>query len=197
MGGLRRCARCRKEQPCAAFGRHKGRPVGLQDYCKPCARRYAKDWDKRKRAERRALKAGPPVPPGHKRCRKCGEVKPHSEWDRNRRASDGLSTRCKACRAVEGREGHLKRQYGITVAERETMITQQNGLCPICLRPDPVHVDHCHKTGKVRGVLCFNCNSALGKLGDDPDAIRRAIAYPEGNVWKPTLEAPGVCQRPS
>ncbi|WP_267885859.1 endonuclease VII domain-containing protein [Streptomyces sp. ATexAB-D23] len=59
------------------------------------------------------------------------------------------------------------------------------------------YVDHCHRTGRVRGVPCFNCNSAIGKLGDDPDALRRAIAYLEGNAWKPTLVAPGVYQLPS
>ncbi|WP_354603289.1 endonuclease domain-containing protein [Streptomyces panacea] len=42
-------------------------------------------------------------------------------------------------------------------------------------------MDHCHETGRVRGVLCFNCNSAIGKLGDDPDTLRRAIAY-----WRET-----------
>lgn len=60
-----------------------------------------------------------------------------------------------------------------------------------------VHVDHRHETGRVRGVLCFNCNSAIGTLGDDPDTFRRAIAYLEGNAWKPTLVAPGVYQLPS
>ncbi|MEU9115034.1 endonuclease domain-containing protein [Streptomyces sp. NPDC048483] len=60
-----------------------------------------------------------------------------------------------------------------------------------------MHVDHDHRTGKVRGVLCFNCNSGLGLLRDDPQAARRAIAYPEGNVWKPITEAPGDCQQPS
>ncbi|MFE0703366.1 endonuclease domain-containing protein [Streptomyces sp. NPDC058872] len=60
-----------------------------------------------------------------------------------------------------------------------------------------VHVDHCRETGRVRGVLCFNCNSAIGKLGDDPDTLRRAISSLEGNAWKPTLVAPGVYQLPS
>ncbi|MFJ3233170.1 endonuclease VII domain-containing protein [Streptomyces sp. NPDC086787] len=66
-----------------------------------------------------------------------------------------------------------------------------------CPAASPVHVDHCHKTGRVRGVLCFNCNSAIGKLGDSPDAVRRAAAYPEGTSWKPILVAPGVYQLPS
>lgn len=89
------------------------------------------------------------------------------------------------------------RSYGLTEAEREEMVSSQMGICSICLRRPAVHVDHCHETGKVRGVLCFNCNSAIGKLGDDPDTVRRAAAYLEGTSWKPTLVAPGVYQLPS
>ncbi|MER7867522.1 MULTISPECIES: endonuclease domain-containing protein [Streptomyces] len=59
------------------------------------------------------------------------------------------------------------------------------------------NVDHCCGAGRVRGVMCFNCNSAIGKLGDDPDAVRRAAAYLEGTSWKPILLAPGVCRLPS
>jgi hypothetical protein len=91
----------------------------------------------------------------------------------------------------------LKRQYGISEAERDAMIKEQRGFCSICLESDAVHVDHDHKTGRVRGVLCFSCNAALGQFKDRPDALRRAAEYLEGNVWKPTLEAPGVCQQPS
>ncbi|WP_240203814.1 endonuclease VII domain-containing protein [Streptomyces actuosus] len=77
------------------------------------------------------------------------------------------------------------------------MAAARRGLCEICPNAPPEHVDHCRKTGRVRGVLCFNCNSAIGKLGDDPGAVRRAAAYLEGNSWKPTLVAPGVYQLPS
>ncbi|MFF3908865.1 endonuclease VII domain-containing protein [Streptomyces sp. NPDC001848] len=83
------------------------------------------------------------------------------------------------------------------MAERDEMVASQMGLCVICLKAPAVHVDHCHKTGKVRGVLCFNCNSAIGKLDDDPDIGRRAVAYLEGKTWKPILVAPGVYQLPS
>ncbi|WP_373316952.1 endonuclease domain-containing protein [Streptomyces sulfonofaciens] len=58
-------------------------------------------------------------------------------------------------------------------------------------------MDHRHNTGRVRGVLCFNCNSAIGKLGDDPDTVRRAAVYSEGKSWKPTVVVPGVYQLPS
>ncbi|MFE6166059.1 endonuclease domain-containing protein [Streptomyces sp. NPDC056486] len=60
-----------------------------------------------------------------------------------------------------------------------------------------VHVDHRQEAGRVPDVLCFNCISAIGKLGDDPGTVRRAAAYLEGNAWKPTLVAPGVYRLPS
>ncbi|HEY9370680.1 MAG TPA: endonuclease domain-containing protein [Streptomyces sp.] len=60
-----------------------------------------------------------------------------------------------------------------------------------------LHVDHRHKAGRVPGVLCFNCNSAIGKLGDHPDTLVGPSHHLEGHAWKPTLVAPGVYQLPS
>ncbi|MEU6125543.1 endonuclease domain-containing protein [Streptomyces sp. NPDC047123] len=60
-----------------------------------------------------------------------------------------------------------------------------------------IHVDHRRGPGKVPGRTCFNCNSAIGTLGDDPDTVRRAAAYLEGTSWKPILVAQGVCRQPS
>ncbi|WP_449481293.1 endonuclease VII domain-containing protein [Streptomyces avidinii] len=137
------------------------------------------------------------MPEGHKLCRTCGEVKPHSEWYRRRSAPDGFVTRCKACRKPGDRAGHLKRKYGITEAERDQMIADQGGLCCICLRAPAAQVDHCHETGKVRGVLCFNCNVGIGLLEEDPVRILRAAEYVEGNLWNPTLVAQGVYRQPS
>ena len=99
--------------------------------------------------------------------------------------------------SVAGAAGHPKRQYDITEALRDETISSRTGLRVICLSAPAAQVDHCHETGRLRGVLCFNCNSAIGKLGDDPDTLRRAIAYLEGNAWKPTLVAPGVYRLPS
>ena len=193
-GEVKRCLRYKQYRPRAAFARNKSMRDGLQAYCRECAARY---HQARQLARGKNVRPRVRAPEGHKYCRTCGETKPHDEWPRNSSASDGLGTLCKACKAVKGRQHHLKRSYGLTEAERDAMIGSQRGLCVICLKAPAAHVDHCHKTGKVRGVLCFNCNSAIGKLGDDPDAVRRAAAYLEGNSWKPILVAPGVYQLPS
>ncbi|MFC7984886.1 endonuclease VII domain-containing protein [Streptomyces sp. NPDC057336] len=190
----RRCSRCKDHKPRAAFAQNKAMRDGLQAYCRECAAAYHQE---RQVTKGRNVRPRVEVPEGHKLCRTCGDIKPHSEWTQNRTASDGLATLCKSCKAAQGRAGHLKRQYGITEAERDALIASQGGVCCICLAAPAAHVDHCHETGRVRGVLCFSCNAALGQFKDRPDAIRRAAAYVEGNAWKPTLVAPGVYQLPS
>ncbi|MEU7039883.1 endonuclease VII domain-containing protein [Streptomyces varsoviensis] len=192
--GEKRCSRCKEHRPRAAFAANKSSRDGLQAYCRECWAAYHQE---RQLARGKNVRPRVKVPSGHKLCRRCGEIKPHSEWHRNSTAPDGLSTRCKPCRAAEGRASHLKRSYGITEAQRDEMIASQMNICVICLAAPAAHVDHCHQTGRVRGVLCFNCNSAIGKLGDDPGTLRRAIAYLEGNAWKPTLVAQGVYRLPS
>ncbi|MEV6049978.1 endonuclease VII domain-containing protein [Streptomyces sp. NPDC052107] len=189
--GVKRCSRCKQHKPRAAFARNKAMRDGLQVYRRRCAAVY---HQQRQVAEGRNVRPSVAVPPGHKYCRTCGEIKPHSEWTRNSSASVVLAT---LCEAIKGRQHHLKRDCGLTEAERDALIASQRGLCAICPAAPPAHVDHCHKTGRVRGVLCFNCNSAIGKLRDDPDVGRRAVAYLEGNLWKPILVAPGVYQLPS
>ncbi|WP_373302284.1 endonuclease domain-containing protein [Streptomyces flaveus] len=72
-----------------------------------------------------------------------------------------------------------------------------DGPCVISPKAPVIHVDHCHETGRVRDVLCFSRNAALGQFKDRPDVIRRAATYVEGNAWKPTLVAPGVYRLPS
>lgn len=191
---VKRCPRCKQHRPRAAFARNKAMRDGLRCYCRECASAY---HQARRLATGMNVRPRVKVPDGHTFCRSCGEIKPHREWHRRASASDGLSTSREARRAAKGRADHLKRQYGLTEAERDATVASRRGLCVICLKPPAAHVDHCHKTGRVRGVLCFNCNSAIGKLGDDPDAVRRAAAYLEGISWKPIIVAPGVYQLPS
>ena len=73
--------------------------------------------------------------------------------------------------------------YGITKEEYKSMLSAQRDVCAICGRSNSqknkgmLHVDHCHKTGKIRGLLCHNCNVSIGLLADDPAIFRRAIKY--------------------
>ena len=67
----------------------------------------------------------------------------------------------------------------MSVADLDAMLDAQDGVCAICQTAPAAHVDHDHETGKVRGMLCFRCNAALGQLGDDPLVVRRAARYLE------------------
>ncbi|WP_330456835.1 endonuclease VII domain-containing protein [Streptomyces sp. NBC_00820] len=95
------------------------------------------------------------------------------------------------------RQDRPRRRYGLTEAERDASTASRGGIRRTSLSASPAHVDHCRQTGRVRCVLCFSCNAALGQFKDRPDVIRRAAAYVEGIAWKPTLVAPGVYRLPS
>lgn len=77
-------------------------------------------------------------------------------------------------------------RYGITAADVERMLKEQSGRCAVCRRPPRgkgrnsiLHIDHCHRSGKVRGLLCFNCNTGIGNLNDSPRLLKKALAYLE------------------
>lgn len=77
---------------------------------------------------------------------------------------------------------HLKMKYGITLEEFEALWKKQNGLCAICKRPltrrkHGYSVDHNHKTNKIRGLLCGNCNFLLGNSHENPQILEQAILY--------------------
>lgn len=79
--------------------------------------------------------------------------------------------------------GYNLKRYGITVEQYQTMFVAQNGKCAICETTQfdgpgkKLHVDHCHTTGIVRGLVCVRCNVLLGMAKDCPDRLTRAIAY--------------------
>lgn len=90
------------------------------------------------------------------------------------------------------RETQFKRKYGITVAQRDAMIMQQDDKCACCGEEFKIikrrggemlnaHVDHCHLTDKIRKVLCLTCNSGLGLFKDNPEYLKLAINYLEKN----------------
>lgn len=79
---------------------------------------------------------------------------------------------------------HLKRKFGITPEAYDAMVAAQDGRCAICGTEDTrpfgrLGVDHDHRTGKVRALLCHGCNAGIGRLNDDPDLLRKAADYLE------------------
>jgi hypothetical protein len=82
---------------------------------------------------------------------------------------------------VKHRHHVLKSRYGITMEEYYQMLETQNNKCAVCdnKATKTLDVDHDHETGRVRGLLCNNCNRGIGHLKDNPDILRRAISYLE------------------
>lgn len=77
--------------------------------------------------------------------------------------------------------GNLRRKFGITPEDAAALLEKQGGVCGICGGP-PVgrsryHVDHDHKSGAIRGLLCGKCNTGLGQFNDSPELLHRAAAY--------------------
>ena len=73
----------------------------------------------------------------------------------------------------------------LPAGEYDSLLSKQNGVCPICLMPPKsrrLDIDHDHKTGRIRGLLTHRCNRGLQMFGDDPAKLRRAADYLEGNL---------------
>jgi Recombination endonuclease VII len=174
---FKRCPDCGQEKPVSEFGNNRLNRDGLQVYCKACCSRRGAEMYRRKRARLgKTVRTRVEVPPGHKYCRRCDTIKPLSEWHKNVRQSDGLTSYCKACRREIGRLGHLKRTFGLSPEDLAALIAAQGGTCAICDGP-PQHIDHDHDSGKVRGVLCGPCNMGLGQFQDEAARLLRAAAY--------------------
>jgi hypothetical protein len=78
------------------------------------------------------------------------------------------------------RNSSLINNFGITLEQYKDMLSLQNGLCAICGKsPEKLVVDHSHETGKVRGLLCSNCNVGLGLFGDSQEILNSAADYLE------------------
>lgn len=191
---VKRCRDCGETKPAAEFSRFKASKDGLAFYCKPCfALRNAASY--RKRQEKlgkqvRAYRRRSDVPEGMKYCPRCKEVKSVGEFGSNRSQKSALAPYCRSCHNVamaeirernhgSGRNYLLKLRYGVTEAQVNEMIAEQGGICVICLRAVPKHVDHDHMTGLVRRILCFKCNGGLGQFEDDPERLRLAADYLE------------------
>ena len=120
-----------------------------------------------------------------KTCCKCRLVMSAAdEFYRDSRRKDGRAPWCKVCSNTATRRTQRARElrrYGISEDQYDQRLTEQLGLCAICgegcRSGGRLSVDHDHKTGEVRGLLCKQCNLAIGLLGDDPQRVDAAATY--------------------
>jgi hypothetical protein len=152
------------------------------------------------------------------RCHKCDSTKPRSEFYTDTKSGNPLRP-CKVCRrayertpevtakrkayhqrtyasrAKEFERRRIKNTFGLTPDDLARMLDEQDHRCAICGWEDPggpkrrLYIDHCHRTGQVRGLLCPPCNSFLGRLDDDPAKIHGAATYLERWITGPQASA--------
>ncbi|MDT3441697.1 endonuclease VII domain-containing protein [Pseudofrankia sp. BMG5.37] len=184
------CRDCGVEKPLDQFHRDPKARDGRHSYCIECFRRRGRErYYRRKAGDLTNLRRTRPlVSDGYRVCPDCGERKPAAEFAAKKNAADGLHTYSRPCnnarsyasaRRLHGstRSRALLLRYGLTEQDVEAMVAEQRGLCAICVERPAAHVDHDHRAGWVRGVLCFTCNVGLGNFGDDEYGLRLAARY--------------------
>jgi len=175
-------------KPCRRCGISPKIPGIGQAFCAPCkefmsgtALERKRERERRRMEEKRragGVRRNPnrDAPPGTRWCPGCVEYLSLAMFHSGARS-------CKECRKSTLRSSSLKYKYGITPGQYDELLVSQGDACAICLRVLKTRhyaVDHNHKTGEVRGLLCSTCNKdILGKSKDDPAMLRRAADYLE------------------
>ncbi len=107
-------------------------------------------------------------------CTKCDIDKPLSEYAIKTDNKDGLNHTCREC--IKWYD--IERKYGLKPEDIANITKEQNGCCACCGKKcDNLVIDHDHKTGKVRGLLCSECNTGIGKCGDTIEGLLRCLKY--------------------
>lgn len=153
------CSNCKLEKPLTEY--HK-KGNGFRSHCKTCrskgGRLKSKEID------------------DTKLCLRCKEYKNINLFNFKSSKTGKKKETCRYCESLKH-----KTKYGITTEQYKQMLVDQNNLCKICNLPESsgreLYVDHNHLTNEVRGLLCNQCNTALGKFKDNPELLRSAIKY--------------------
>lgn len=113
-----------------------------------------------------------PAPEGHKTCSSCLKIKIYQEFGTvTKRKNKTVRSICKECASREQR----KRKYNLTNIQLEELF--KDAKCQICLVTKNLVIDHCHKTNRVRGIICKKCNTSIGGLLDDWKLVKKAYEY--------------------
>jgi hypothetical protein len=145
--GTKLCPKCAETKPLTEFSRSQHTKHGYQVYCKTC------------------------------------QYKRHNEWRRNNLAHCAANQkRHRQAKPERFADYARKQNYGLPPGEFDRLLEAQQGKCAICRAQRPggkgrFHVDHCHNTKRIRGLLCHRCNLGIGQLNHDPAVLRAAIRY--------------------
>ena len=155
-GQQKKCADCGKKKPISEFHVSNSRPDKLSIYCKQCSTIQSRNRYSDPQKRERILERG----------KKWRDKNPESDVRK-----------------------HLRRKYGMSLEQYNFLFEKQNGVCALCGKPESTKrmsksngperlaVDHCHDTGRIRGLLCFKCNTAVGSIGDDEASAKRVVEY--------------------
>ena len=127
---------------------------------------------------------------GNKSCKRYAIKNPDKIYKRNKRYYDNNREREIERAKIKYKENPelsrdklLKRRFGITIKKYDEILKSQKGVCAICKSDCPsgknLAVDHCHKTGQIRGLLCFNCNLGIANLKESKEIFHKAAEYVE------------------
>lgn len=194
--------RLRDNQRMQACKRCQGpKEPGVQGskYCAECRRIVADTftYEEYERGRRRNIKrvqtdlaAGKRIrsrtadaPDGHKWCARCQEFRPLTSFPERKDTKSKRGSYCIPCQRAYNRERRVRLFYGLDWDDYERLLVCQDYRCAICggrPRRNALAVDHDHKTGELRGLLCSRCNhKLLGTANDDPARLRKAANYLE------------------
>jgi hypothetical protein len=146
---MKKCPKCTRilEDQKFYIKRYKNGSTGLRSYCKDCSTAERDEW----------RRTSP------------------SDNERNKFYNKKHADRIRGMKLVKNYWPHLTWEQAIT--EWQTLFNKQNGKCALGHEAKRLHVDHCHATGRVRGLLCYNCNNGIGRLKDNVDLLQKAIIY--------------------
>lgn len=177
----KKCTKCREWKSINEFYERKNSEYadGYTTICKECEKkRSIKAYNGYKMRN----KNRDPYNNTKKKCSICKKWKVRSKenWRKNSGTSDGLRYLCKECEKIK----RVELNYNITKKEYNYMLKEQEYICKICkgdLGNKPC-IDHNHRNGEIRGILCDNCNKGLGLFRDNPFILFRAIKYLKGEL---------------
>ena len=196
---MKTCTKCGVTKELSEFSKNALAKDGLQSRCKQCQNQYGRKWheankEKVKEKNRKYYKENPEKM--KERVKKWREENPEKEKKRAkkwREENPGYQKKWREENLEKVKEYDRSRtiqQYGISLDTYNKILEHQGGGCAICGTPPngrSLAVDHCHETSKVRGLLCSDCNTSIGKLGDTAENVQRAVRYLSQDIdWRTT-----------